>query len=182
MGYDSQYKEIVIVNPNHSHHYRFSPEGMYFTMAEGGMHDFVVKRGTYQGYVISGSDKNSLTIYDMGEDSSSITPIRVYFKTNPQNLGHLEFKKIMRLGYYAEGETDGFLNFFTFGENRPENTFPVIQYAKLGEGKDFMFLISGRSPYSVRYFIFMLSGEVVPESMFHHIEADVVPVLPGRIR
>jgi hypothetical protein len=185
-AFDYQHSEIVIANPLYDYHYRYNPNFGVMYIATQAFDGFMIKQGSYQGYTIEEADRSKLTIYEMNKDDSAVADVRVYFKTNPQNIGGAEFKKIARMLYYCDVITPdetGFMNMFVFGSNIVEETeFPLLQQCLVDDDQHAVYLHVGRTSFSVRYFIFMASGKVAADSVFHHIDAEVMPVLPGRLR
>jgi hypothetical protein len=184
-GYDQYYREIIIANPAYNHHYKLSPASGLFTRAGQGFNGFVVKDGQYEGYTIHGQQKKQVKIYSMADDQGE-TNVNVFFKTNTLNLGYEGYKKLNRVQYFCHAETPadvGYLNMFIFGGNIiNEAPIPILQYSKVTDEEEVVHLIAGKTRVSVRYFVFMLSGKVNAEAVFHYLATDVTPILPGKLR
>ena len=184
-AYDFQHREAIIASPQYGYHYRYNPAFGVFFMATQGFDGVVIKQGSYQGIEIHGENRQFMKVYDIASDDNTVEQVRIYFKTNPQNIGVAEFKKLMKMLYYCDAETisGGYLMFHVFGSNIAlETEFPMIQRSLVGGGEHSIYMVVGKTPFSVRYFIFMLSGKVKADSVFHHIDAEVKAVLPGRLR
>ena len=182
-AWDNQHREIIVAKPGEDYHYRFNPELGIFFAASGSWDDFMLLKGVYYGYNIAETD---ISIYDLDQDNDD-DEIRIYFKTNPQLLTAQDFKKIQRLILYCDVQTDsyyGYLNLFVFGGNIINSTtgYVLLQENKVDASKHPVHLITGRTPVSMRYFVFMLSGKVDKDSVIQHMEADITGVLPGRLR
>ncbi len=183
-GYDTINRELMIINPQKDFHYRYQDNGFMFAMTSSHT-GLMIKHGLWQAYKISGAHHQQVTVKEVGKEQSQ-TSVDVFIKTNPVSFGLMQHKKLFRTMYYIDAvtpETAGFFNIFVFGGNRPDmDEFPVMQKSLVDEDETVMFVRMGRVNYSVRYFIFMLSGKINPEAVLHHIETEVMPVMGGRLR
>ncbi len=191
-GWDDQHREIVIASSAFGYHYRWNPQQGVMASADGCFEGFVIKGGQYLGYlnkerdIAGGGSALCLDVHSMAKDVSDVDYVPIYFKTNPQHLGYMDLKKLMRTQFYLDipRADPAVFRFYIYGGNIIQEAVPFIltQYIELPTDTHAVHLIAGRTPLSARYFVFTAFGPVDKDSVFHHITTDVKPVLPGKMR
>ena len=180
-AWDEQHREVVIANGHYGYHYRYSPGADLMYSAQGGWDAFVMSHGRHLGYTLG----ETISVYPMGQDDSTEN-IPIYLVTNPQLLSVSDFKKLQRLVVYLDATTDPAgpgLAFHVFGGNIADGgAFKLLQQNIVPPGSHPLNMITGKTPLSVRYVVFMLYGVVGSQSVIHHVTADISRVLATKLR
>jgi len=164
-------KEIIVSNPEYNYSYVYNlTSKSWFRITQSWVtfiHDFPTVYGTDYA--------NSLfNLYDITQELAvTDQEIMIHAETRPVKFGEMvSFKKIMRsilYGWINPGDMKPF-TFYLFGSSDGEHWFVHSASHVVSPGEK---VITGRSSFSCRSFIFVIGGAVKDDSYISGLIADI---------
>lgn len=195
-GWDNLHQEVIINNSSadYDYHLCYNPSQDNYFLATGNWKSLFLKDGRYYGF--KDSDETDQQIDTMDEDTiyGVDSHVKVYLCSNPQSLGSTHYKRLLQCKIDCDllipDDGDEIAGFFLYGSNltpgedseMTKEVFEKLQQRYIGANRHVVSMITGRTPMSVRYLMFVFRGDLHPDSIIRGITAVMEERMAKRLR